>query len=364
MLEARGLDLGYGNARSGYHVVARGLSMQLHPGELVCLVGPNGAGKSTLMRTLAGMQPALAGQVLLDGADLHRISARERARRLSVVLTDNAAAGLLDVEAVVGLGRTPHTGWTGRLNAEDRRVVRWAIDAVGIEDFLRRPFSELSDGERQKVMIARALAQQPRVLILDEITAFLDLPRRVQIMRLLRDLVHTSERAILLSTHDLDLALRSADVVWLLPKDGPLATGSPEDLVLRGDFETVFEQEGVRFDRESGSFRILDRTGSEIRLAGRGLAAAWTTRALQREGFHVSAEEASAGRSPSPGSVPLVEVTAEESSSPRWTLIDDRARHEFASLVELTRSLRARQHARSPEGASLEVLRHHDQKRT
>ncbi|MDA8020919.1 MAG: ABC transporter ATP-binding protein, partial [Thermoanaerobaculia bacterium] len=243
--------------------------MQLRPGELVCLVGPNGAGKSTLMRTLAGMQPALGGEVLLDGADIHRLSARERARRLSVVSTDPVATGLLDVEAVVGLGRYPHTGWSGRLREEDHRIVRWAIAAVGIEDFVHRTVSELSDGERQKVMIARALAQEPQVMVLDEITAFLDLPRRVQMMQLLRQLARSSNRAILLSTHDLDLALRSADTIWLMPRDQPLVVGAPEDLVLGGDFESVFVREGIHFDREQGSFRIHRKLGESPRVSRR-----------------------------------------------------------------------------------------------
>ena len=341
MLEVRDLKVGYGNARSGFHVVAGPLSVQLHPGELVCLVGPNGAGKSTLMRTLAGMQPALAGVALLDGVDIHRLSARERARRLSVVLTDTVTTGLLDVEAVVGLGRYPHTGWSGRLRAEDHRVVRWAIAAVGIEDFAHRPVSELSDGERQKVTIARALAQEPRVMVLDEITAFLDLPRRVQMMQLLRHLARSSERAILLSTHDLNLALRSADIIWLMPKDEPLAVGSPEDLVIGGDFENVFVREGIEFDREQGSFRIHHKLGAEIRLIGDGIEAVWTARALEREGFDLCSGDVSASSQAAEGA-PQVEVL-HDGSQPRWKLTDGEGSREYRSLYELTRHLRTRQ---------------------
>ena len=341
MLEAKELKVGYGSSRSGFLVVAGPLSMQLQPGELVCLVGPNGAGKSTLMRTLAGMQPALAGRVLLDGADIHQLSARERARRLSVVLTDSVATGLLDVEAVVGLGRYPHTGWSGRLQEEDHRVVRWAIAAVGIEDFTHRPISELSDGERQKVMIARALAQEPRVMVLDEITAFLDLPRRVQMMQLLRNLARSSQRAILLSTHDLDLALRSADNIWLMPKNEPLAVGAPEDLVLRGDFENVFGREGVQFDREQGSFRIHHQLGKQIELVGDGIEAAWTARALEREGFELSSEDL-APASDTESRVPRVEVLPNGLHT-KWKLTDGEFRCEVHSLYDLTRYLRTQQ---------------------
>ncbi len=345
MLDVKDLEIGYGSPRTGFHVVARDLSMRLHPGELVCLVGPNGAGKSTLMRTLAGMQPALAGEVLLDGVNIHRLSSRERARRMSVVLTDTVTAGLLDVEAVVGLGRYPHTGWSGRLGEEDRRVVRWAIEAVGIEDFLRRPISELSDGERQKVMIARALAQEPRVMVLDEITAFLDLPRRVQMMQLLRNLARSSNRAILLSTHDLDLALRSADSIWLMSRDEPLAIGSPEDLVLRGDFESVFVREGVDFDRENGSFRIHHKLGSEIRFSGDGMDAIWTARALEREGFDVLSEEPTTSSMATGGALQTevhVELLSKPGSPTRWKLTDREGSREYLSLIELTRHLRER----------------------
>ncbi|MCG8462745.1 MAG: ABC transporter ATP-binding protein [Holophagales bacterium] len=339
MLEVKNVKVGYQSSRSGSHVVAGPISTQLRPGELVCLVGPNGAGKSTLMRTLAGMQPALGGEVLLDGSNVHRLSSRERARRLSVVLTGTVSTGLLDVEAVVGLGRYPHTGWSGRLGAEDHRVVRWALAAVGIEDFAYRLVSELSDGERQKVMIARALAQEPTVMVLDEITAFLDLPRRVQMMQLLRRLARTSDRAILLSTHDLDLALRSADRIWLMQKDEPLAVGAPEDLVLRGDFEKVFVREGVHFDREHGSFRIHHKLGAEIRLIGEGIEAVWTARALEREGFDVAAGEGTE-ESPVAHGVPRVEVMRDGSRA-RWKLTDTEGSRESHSLYELTRDLRS-----------------------
>ena len=341
MLDVKNLKVGYGNSRTGFQVVAGPLSTQLQPGELVCLVGPNGAGKSTLMRALVGMQPALEGEVLLDGANVHGLSSRERARRVSVVLTGTVNTGLLDVEAVVGLGRYPHTGWSGRLREEDHRVVHWALSAVGIEDFAQRLVTELSDGERQKVMIARALAQEPRVMVLDEITAFLDLPRRVQMMQLLRNLARSSDRAILLSTHDLDLALRSADKIWLMAKGESMAVGAPEDLVLRGDFENVFVREGVHFDREQGSFQIHHKLGAAIHLLGDGVEAVWTARALEREGFDVSAGGNGAGPRLA-DRAPQMEVLRNGSRT-TWKLTDAEGSREFHSLYALTRDLRCRQ---------------------
>ena len=244
--------------------------------------GPNGAGKSTLMRTVAGMQPPLGGRVLLDGDDIHSMPARERARRLGVVLTEKVEAGLLTAYALVGLGRYPHTSWSGRLSQHDRKVVRKCIERVGAQDLAHRLVSDLSDGERQRIMMARALAQEPRLLVLDEITAFLDLPRRVDAMRLLRRVVRETSRAVLLATHDLELALRAADRVWLLPMGGQLETGAPEDLVLSGAFEAAFASEGVDFDRTRGAFVVHRHFVGEVELIGDGLARYWTARMLEQ----------------------------------------------------------------------------------
>jgi iron complex transport system ATP-binding protein len=244
-------------------------------------------GKSTLLRTLAGMQPPLAGKVLLMGDDISTLKSQDLARRLSIVLTDRINVGIMPAYALVALGRYPYTDWAGKLTAQDHAVVRWAIEAVGAENLAQRNIAELSDGERQKIMIARALAQEPQLIILDEPTAFLDLPRRVEIMRILLDLAHTTDRAVLLSIHDLDLALRSADTIWLMHNDGTIHVGAPEDLVLSGAFEDTFRSEGVEFDRGSGSFRISTNHTARINLTGTGLTTHWTKRALKRAGFDV-----------------------------------------------------------------------------
>lgn len=334
MLAAKNLEVGYGNANVGLNRVAGPMSMVLPAGNLVCLLGPNGAGKSSLLRTLAGLQPALAGKVTLDDADVHRLSARERARKLSVVLTDSEPASLLDVQTVVGLGRYAHTGWSGKLSAEDLRLVHWAIEVVGINDLAGRAFSELSDGERQKTMIARALAQEARILILDEITAYLDLPRRVQTMRLLRRIARESGRAVLLSSHDLDLALRSADCMWLMSKDEPMAIGAPEDLVLTGDFERVFSQDGVQFDRTQGSFRINNDSGIPLHLVGEGIEANWTARALEREGFQLHETSAK------PGNQSLQVEVVQGRSGYEWLLTSGDRQSRYGNLFDLSQELR------------------------
>jgi iron complex transport system ATP-binding protein len=193
---------------------------------------------------------------------------------------------VLTAYSLVSLGRHPYTDWTGRLNTHDVAVIRWALDAVGAVPLAERSVHSLSDGERPKVLIARALAQEPALLLLDEPTAFLDLPRRVEIMSLLRQVAHTTERAVLLSTHDLDLALRCADRLWLL-SEGKLHSGAPEDLVLDGSLAAAFQSEAAAFDPQSGAFVMPRPSHGDVALSGQGLAAIWTRRALERAGFGI-----------------------------------------------------------------------------
>jgi iron complex transport system ATP-binding protein len=237
------LAIGYRQGRRT-RVVHRGLNLCLRRGALTALLGPNGAGKSTLLRTLAGLQPPLAGEVWLDGRRLHALSAHELARHLAVVLTDRVDAGYMSAYALAALGRYPYTSWDGRLTAEDEAIVQEAMRAARCESLAARMASELSDGERQRVMLARALAQQTPIILLDEPTAFLDLPRRIEIMHLLRDLAHDTGKAFLISTHDLELALRLADELWLMAADGTFAVGAPEEICRRGDLLRVFADAG------------------------------------------------------------------------------------------------------------------------
>ena len=321
------------NLAVGYHrprrVVAGEIDLSLMRGEFVCLLGPNGAGKSTLIRTLAGMQPPLDGRISLMGNALAALSATDIARTLSVVLTDRIGVGIALARDLVALGRYPHTNWIGRLTDEDERAVSWAIKAAGAMHLAHRNVAELSDGERQKVMIARALAQQPDLLILDEPTAFLDLPRRVEIMALLRKLAHATGKAILLSTHDLDLALRCADRICLLPIDGAMQTGAPEDLILNGAYERAFQSEGVRFDADTGAFVLTAQRGhSAVSVSGQGRVASWTKHALERAGFRVTATSSDC------------HISIREGDPPSWRVERDGAIREHASIYELIASLR------------------------
>jgi cobalamin transport system ATP-binding protein len=285
-LRARDLAVGY-RTRRVRRAVLEGVNASVGPGELVCLLGPNGSGKSTLLRTLARLQPALWGVVELGGRDVRSFSSVELARRLGVVLTDRVAVDGLSVRRVVELGRYPHSSWFGRATAADRRAVDWAIDAVGVRHLAGRDFSRLSDGERQRVMIARALAQEPVLLVLDEPTAFLDVPSRVELMGLLRQLTRGSRLAVVASTHDLELALRTADVVWLVMPGGNVVTGAPEDVVLAGGVSDAFEGRQLRFHPEERSFRLLGGDRGEVAVSGAGLRVSLAKAVLEREGYAV-----------------------------------------------------------------------------
>jgi len=323
VLESRNLSIGY---RQPDMELAKGLNLRLERGRLTALLGPNGAGKSTLLRTLAGMQKPLSGQVWLSGEDVGQMKASEIARRLSVVLTEAPNPGWMNGLALVALGRHPYTDGLGRLSPTDKAVVRWALAAVDAEDIAQRPVIELSDGQRQKLMIARALAQETDVMLLDEPTAFLDLPRRVEIMRLLKNLAHQTQRAILLSTHDLDLALRSCDSLWLMSPTA-LVVGAPEDLVLDDIVATTFAGDGIIFDKRRGAFVMERSAGVSVCLQAEGIPQIWMRRALERAGYDVS-------------DLPGANRIALDSSRPRpeWQVVigDRHSRHQTIGEV-LTR---------------------------
>jgi iron complex transport system ATP-binding protein len=290
LLRARRLSVGYRH-RGADTTVLSGLDLELYAGELVCLLGPNGAGKTTLLRTLAGLEAPLAGLVEILGNDLRALAPRERARQVGVVLTEPIAVGMLTAWDLVALGRHPFTGRFGALSPLDRERMRGALESVGALTLIERPLAELSDGERQKVMIARALAQDSRLLLLDEPTAFLDVPRRVEIMALLRRLAQQSDRAVLLTTHSLDLALDSADRLWLLGAGEGLLAGTPEDLLLDGSFAACFAAPGIELDPASGQFRPRGDAGEPVGVVGDGLPLVWTRHALVRRGFRITAPD-------------------------------------------------------------------------
>jgi iron complex transport system ATP-binding protein len=322
-LRTHALIIGYKHRR-----LTNPLNLMLNAGELVCLIGTNGTGKSTLLRTLAGLQRPLSGSVTIAGEDIHQLAPTRRARHLSVVLTTRPAAPLLTGYELTALGRHPHTDWRGHLTPVDAQAVQTAIHAVGAQEYATLPLSSLSDGQQQKLMIARAVAQEAPVMLLDEPTAFLDLPRRVEIIQLLRQIARQYRRAVLLSTHDLDVALRTADRVWLLA-DAHIHDGAPEDLVLSGAFEQAFRGQGVAFNTATGSFCFGEPAAKAIALMGEGAARDWTQRALERVGYSLSAD--------APVRVHVVPTR----EGMRWQLWQGEQCSESASLYALVSELRA-----------------------
>lgn len=256
VLTAEALELGYRKGKTSISLV-KDISLSLEKGKLTCLLGPNGVGKSTLIKTLMGQLRPLSGKVFLQGKGLEKFSSQELAKHIAVVLTDKISTGNLTVSQLVALGRIPHTGWWGNLAGEDREKVEAAIHATHIAYLAQSSLSELSDGQLQKVMMARALAQDGEVLILDEPTAHLDLVNRYEIMHLLKELAHSQQKAILVVTHDLEIALETADEFWLMQCGQPLVTGTPEDLVIQGALDLLLPSDKLRFDGESGKIQVL-----------------------------------------------------------------------------------------------------------
>lgn len=218
MITLKNLVVGYPDGRHTRQL-NHAANEEARDGMLTCLIGANGAGKSTLLRTIAGFQLPLEGTVLLGGYDVRALSPRQRAERMAVVLTDRPDVMCTTVWEMVATGRAPFTGFWGRLSGKDRNIVTRSLRLVGIEWMADRTVTSLSDGERQKVMIAKALAQQTPIILLDEPTAFLDYPSRVEVMQLLLNIAHEEHKTVLLSTHDLDLALHTADRIWLFEKE-------------------------------------------------------------------------------------------------------------------------------------------------
>jgi iron complex transport system ATP-binding protein len=254
-LQISQLSIGYKRRKRAF-VVAENLSATLRCGELTCLIGANGIGKSTLMRTLAAFQPALAGEVLVEGKPINSYSGSELSKIISVVLTERVDVLNLSVSELAGMGRNPYTGFWGALRTDDKRIVQEALRQVGAAHLSNRPVETLSDGERQKVMIAKALAQQTPVIFLDEPTAFLDFPSKAEILQMLHSLSRTTGKTIFLSTHDLDLALQVADTLWLMDQSRGLTVGSPEQLAQSGCMENLFPNKNVAFDSRTYRFNL------------------------------------------------------------------------------------------------------------
>jgi iron complex transport system ATP-binding protein len=307
------------------HAVLSDISATLHAGELACLIGPNGIGKSTLLRTLARAQPRLTGEIEIRGRPITDLSQRELATELAIVLTDRVAVGQLHGYDLVALGRSPYTGWFGRLDDTDRRVIEEALETARAAHLADRPVSELSDGERQRLMIARALAQEPSVLLLDEPTAFLDMAARLELIKLLLSLTHEHGLAVLMSTHDIEHMLRHADSVWMITPEHELISGTPEEIGLAGHLQHTVDG-AATFDPRTGTFTWDSGRSATARITALDDCPAdllsWTTRAVERAGYRIGDDEA--------------DVTVGVRSAGSWLV----GSHEVDSLATMVALLR------------------------
>lgn len=318
VLTTSGLTVGYGGP-SGNNALFRELNVNLYPGELVCFMGPNGSGKSTLIRTLAGLQKPLGGRIERSS----ETTGTPLPLSISVVLTDRITAANLSVRELITYGRYPHLSWRLQLTRQDTLIIDQAIANLNLESLADKKIYEISDGQMQMAMIARALAQDTQVMLLDEPTAHLDLNNRIEIMTLLRKVAHESEKAILVATHELDLALQTTDQIWLSGLQYEIITGVPEDLVLNGSFDNIFRFKG--FDLKTGKMQHKPFRNIVVTLVGEGPVYLWTRNALERNGYQITPEPST------------VAVSAHNQTS--WTVMADDREFQAETINELLKVL-------------------------
>ncbi len=331
ILDIRKAAFGYSSFR-GETVLLRDIDLQLNEGELVCLIGRNGSGKSTLLKSMMKLIPLLGGRILLFDKDLKDYSAPEMARLCGFVPTGFVSAGEMTVRELVELGRYPYTNWYGKMTDADIHAVEEALNSVGLSAMADKKITEISDGEKQRGMIARTLSQNTRLILLDEPSAFLDIPNKYDITALLRSLCDKQHSAIF-STHDLNLALQYADKIWLID-DWNIFQGGPEDLIIEGKIEHLFQSEKVSFNMSSGDFRTRVSYRGSFSLeesASAGEVGAWTIKALNRAGYEQASLKRKAGF--------LLSISRKNDRNV-WNLQQDNENLFFYSLYDLTRHLK------------------------
>ena len=287
VLHTESLEVGYKIGKRNIKTILSGLNLNLYQGELVCLLGPNGVGKSTLLRTLSGIQPVINGEIFLNHIPLNKLTKNDLAKIMSLVLTDRIFSGNLTVFDLIALGRHPHTDWSGRLKKTDEEKIIYAIQKTGLENLVEQKIYEISDGQLQKAMIARALAQDGQLMILDEPTAHLDLSNKVEILLLLRSLAQDTKKAILVATHELDLSIKIADKLWISQSHQPVISGIPEELVLSGIINKSFFRKDYKLDLKTGQVKLKLPAKSGIKVKGKGKPFFWTKHALERVGYFI-----------------------------------------------------------------------------
>lgn len=327
IIQTRQLSVGY-KAGSQVKPVLRNLDVLVHQGELIGIIGQNGIGKSTLLRTLARLQMPLEGSIWLYDQPLESFSRQAFAQKVSFVSTEILKLNHCTVRQLVSFGRSPYTNWFGNLSAEDETIVSEAIELVGIAPLADRFINEISDGERQRVMIARTLAQNTDIIVLDEPTAFLDMPNKYEVIHLLGELTRRKKKTILFTSHDLNIAMREADRLWLITPHA-FIDGAPEDLVLHHAISGLFDETSLKFDARRGEFSIRRKFIGSCKLNGKGTVLSWTKKAMERLGYDTENEQYT------------FEITIEEKSGETlWHLNQENTLKTFRSIYEMAKELK------------------------
>lgn len=325
ILSLDSLKIGYSSGKTK-KVLLPPLNAGAVTGELIAVIGRNGIGKSTLLRTLAGLQEPLGGEILYDGRNVKDYSRLELALKVGYISTEILKVSNMSVYDLVALGRFPHTNWIGKIEKDDHERIMDAISMTAMGSFCQKFISELSDGERQKAMIARILAQDTVIMVMDEPTAFLDIAAKYEILHLLHHLSGNSGKTIIFSTHDLQMAISQSDKIWLI-LDDCLIEGAPEDLMISGAFDHLFSSTSVSFNTEDGTFSFLRDTMGSIYIEGTDKRF-WTEKAVNRAGFSVDKEKTST----------FIILPSETNSF--WQLSTKSQVRKYASVYELIGGLK------------------------
>lgn len=320
------LKIGYASGKNE-NVLLPPLNAGAKKGELIAVIGRNGIGKSTLLRTLTGLQKPLGGSILYNNKKIEDYSRMELAQRVGYISTEVIRVSNMSVYDLVALGRFPHTNWTGRMEMQDNEVIADALVKTSMSSFAGKFVSELSDGERQKAMIARILAQDTGIMIMDEPTAFLDVASKYEILHLMHLLSTDSKKTIVFSTHDLQMAISQADKIWLI-LESELIEGAPEDLMLSGAFDHLFDASSVIFNSYDGTFSFRSEAPGNIFVEGKGEKRHWTEKALNRAGFKISAERTS------------TYIILPSASNEKWQLVTGNHIRNLSSIYDLIFNLK------------------------
>lgn len=326
ILSLNSLKIGYVSGKKE-NILLPPLSASAIRGELIAVIGRNGIGKSTLLRTLAGLQQPLGGEIFYSKKNIRDYSRMELAQEVGYISTEIVKVSNMRVYDLVALGRFPHTNWIGKIEAKDHMAIMDALKKTSMESFREKFVSELSDGERQKTMIARILAQDTGIMIMDEPTAFLDVAGKYEILHLMHLLSNKNKKTIIFSTHDLQMAISQSDKIWLI-LDNKLFEGAPEDLMIAGAFDHLFDSSTVVFNSEDGTFSFRSDTKGNIYVEGDGNKKHWTMMAINRAGFNVSKEK----------TFPYIIIPSE--SNKFWRLSNKTDILEFSTIYELITYLR------------------------